>query len=106
MGNPQTYGVIYYLYDSLLYDYSFPVKNFTTKLFPTSFLEWLILKGTKIIKVLQRKPQIKFGARFPESVLSFQHSLDIKILKNNHLETQTNTQNNKRQNLSIKTVAV
>jgi hypothetical protein len=56
--------------------------------------------------VLQRKPQIKFGARFPESVLSFQHSLDIKILKNNHLETQTNAQNNKRQNLSIKTVAV
>jgi hypothetical protein len=56
--------------------------------------------------VLQRKIQIKFGARFPESVLSFQHSLHIKILKNNHLETQTNAQNNKRQNFSIKIVAV
>jgi hypothetical protein len=39
MGNLQAYGVIHYLDDSLLDDYSFPVKNFTTKLFPTSFLE-------------------------------------------------------------------
>jgi hypothetical protein len=53
--------------------------------------------------VLQGKPQIKFGAWCPESILSFQHSLNIKILRNNHLETQTNAQNNKRQNLSIKT---
>jgi hypothetical protein len=52
--------------------------------------------------MLQIKPQIKFGARFPESVLSFQHPLNIKRLENNHLETQ----NNKRQNLSIKTEAV
>jgi hypothetical protein len=56
-------------------------KNFTTKLFSTSFLECLILESTKIICVLQRKPQIKFGARCPESVLSCQHSLNIKILK-------------------------
>jgi hypothetical protein len=55
--------------------------------------------------VLQRKPQIKFGARFPESVLSLQHSLDIKRLKKNHLETKTNAQNNERQNLPVKTVA-
>jgi hypothetical protein len=55
--------------------------------------------------VLQRKPQIKFGARFPEGVLSLQHSLNIKRLKKNHLETQTNAQNNERQNLPIKTAA-
>jgi hypothetical protein len=90
----------------LLDDYSFPVKNFTTKLFPTSFLEWLTLGGTKIICVLQRKPQIKFDARFPESVFSCQNSLNIKRLKKNHLETQTNAQNNKRHNLSIKTAAI
>jgi hypothetical protein len=56
--------------------------------------------------VLQRKPQIKFGAICTESVLIFQYSLNIKRLKKNHLETQTNAQNNKRQNLSIKTPAV
>jgi hypothetical protein len=65
----------------------------------------MTLEGTEIICVLLRKPQIKFGERCPESILSFQHSLNIKILKNNHLETQTNAQNNKRQNLSIKTAA-
>jgi hypothetical protein len=52
--------------------------------------------------VLQGKPQIKFGARFTES----SDSLNIKILKKNHLETQTNAQNNKRQNLPIKIAAV
>jgi hypothetical protein len=55
--------------------------------------------------VLQRKPQIKFDARFPESVLSYKYSLNIKRLKKNHLDTQTNAQNNKRQNLPIKAVA-
>jgi hypothetical protein len=55
---------------------------------------------------MKRKPQIKFGARCPDSVLSFQNSLNIKRLKKNHLETQTNAQNNKRQNLSIKTAAI
>jgi hypothetical protein len=78
MGNPQDYGVIHYLDDSLLDDYSFYVKKLHRKLFPTSFLEWLILGGTKIIYVLLRKPQIKFGTRCPESVLSFQHSLNQK----------------------------
>jgi hypothetical protein len=47
----------------------------------------------------------KFGARFLESVLIFQHSLNIKIHKKNHLETQTNAQNNKRHNLPIKIAA-
>jgi hypothetical protein len=55
---------------------------------------------------MQRKPQIKFGARCPDSVLSFQNSINIKKLKKKHLETQTNAQNNKRQNPSIKTAAV
>jgi hypothetical protein len=102
----QDYGVIHYLDDSLLDDYFFPVKKLTIKLFPISFLEWLTLEGTKIIYVLQRNPKIKFGARFPESVLSCHYSLNIKRLKKNHLETQTNAQNDKRQNLPIKTASV
>jgi hypothetical protein len=49
--------------------------------------------------------QIKFGIRFPEIILSFKHSQNIKIIKKNHLETQINARNNKRQNLSIKIAA-
>jgi hypothetical protein len=49
MGHPQAYGVLHYLYDSFLDDYSSPVKNFTTKLFSTSFLEWQTLEGIEII---------------------------------------------------------
>jgi hypothetical protein len=55
MGNSQDYGVIHYIDESLLDDYSFPVKKFTTKLFPISFRELLTLEDTKIICVLQRK---------------------------------------------------
>jgi hypothetical protein len=65
----------------------------------------LTLEGNNIICVLQTKRQIKFGATCLESVLSCQHLLNIKRLKKNHLETQKNAQNNKRQNLPIKTVA-
>jgi hypothetical protein len=64
------------------------------------------IRGHKDNISAAKKTPNKFGASGPESVLSFQHSLNIRILKNNHLETQTNAQNNKRQNLSIKTAAV
>jgi hypothetical protein len=64
------------------------------------------IRGYKDNIIATKKPQIKFGARCPESLLSFQQSLHIKRLKNNHLQTQTNAQNNKRQNLAIKTTAV
>jgi hypothetical protein len=38
MGNPQAYGVIYYLDDSLLYEYSFPVKKSSSQnYFPPLF---------------------------------------------------------------------
>jgi hypothetical protein len=37
MGHPQDYGVVHYLDDSLLDYYSFPVKNFTAKLFSSLF---------------------------------------------------------------------
>jgi hypothetical protein len=102
MGKPQAYGVVHYLDDFLLDDYSFSVKKLHHKTISHLFLEWLILQGIKIIRSLKGEPQIKFGTLYTENVLSFQHSLHIKILKKNHLETQTNARNNKRQNLSIK----
>jgi hypothetical protein len=102
MGHPQAYGVIHYLDDSLLDDYSFPVKKLHHKTISHIFSTMADIRGHKDNIRSANKTQIKFGERCPESVLSLQHSLNIKILKNNHLETQTNAQNYKRQNLSIK----
>jgi hypothetical protein len=64
----------------------------------------MTLEGIKIICVLLRKPQIKFGTRCPESI-KFPTITKYQKTKKNHLETQKNAQNNKRQNLSIKTTA-
>jgi hypothetical protein len=55
--------------------------------------------------VLLEKSQINFGVRCPDSILSCQHLKNNKRLKMNHFETQINAQNNKRQNLIIKTAA-
>jgi hypothetical protein len=90
MGRTQAYGVVHYLDDSLFDDYSFPVKKIHHKTISHLFSRVVALEGIKIICVLQRKTQIKFGVWFPESVLSCQHLLNIKRLKKNHLETQIN----------------
>jgi hypothetical protein len=63
------------------------------------------IRGHKDNLSAAKKTPNKIGARCPQSILSCQHSLNIKRLKNNYLETQTNAQNNKRQNLPIKTAA-
>jgi hypothetical protein len=52
-----------------------------------------------------KNPQINFCLRCPESILSCQHSQNIKKLKKNHFEAQMNAQNNKRQSLSSKIAA-
>jgi hypothetical protein len=64
------------------------------------------IRGNKDNMCATKKTLNKFCTRFPESALSCQDSINIKRLKKNHLETQTNAQNNKRQNLPIKTAAV
>jgi hypothetical protein len=58
MGHLQAYGVIHCLDDSLIDEYSVPVKNFTTKLFLTSFLEWLILLHKDNMCVAKKTPNI------------------------------------------------
>jgi hypothetical protein len=102
MGNHQAYDVIHYLYDSLLNDYSISVKKLHHKTISHFFSRVANIRGHNDNWCAANKPQIKFGARCPEIVLGFQHSLNIKRLKKNHLETQRNPQNNKRQNLPIK----
>jgi hypothetical protein len=79
MGRPRDYGVIHYLDDSLLDQYSIPVKILHHKTISHLFSRVADIRGHK--DNLSAAKKIKFGARFPESVLSFQHSLNIKIHK-------------------------
>jgi hypothetical protein len=47
MGHPQDYGVIHYLDDSLLDDYSFPVKKFHRKTISHLFSRVADIRGHK-----------------------------------------------------------
>jgi hypothetical protein len=62
---------------------------------PLLFFRVADIRGHKDNISYAKKTPNKFGARCSESVLSFQYSLNIKILKNNHLGTQTNGQRTK-----------
>jgi hypothetical protein len=106
MGNPQYYGVIHCLDNSLINEYSVPVKKLHHKTISHLFSRVADIRGHKDNISAAKKTPNKFVERCPESVLSFQHLLNIKILKKNHLETQTNAQNNKRHNLPIKIAAI
>jgi hypothetical protein len=81
MGNSQDYGVIHYLDESLLDDYSFPVKKFHHKTISHLFSRMDDIRGHKDNISAAEKSQIKFGVRCPKSVLSCQNSQNIKILK-------------------------
>jgi hypothetical protein len=95
MGHPQAYGVVHYLDDFLLNDYSFPVKTLYHKTVTLLFSRVDDIRGHKDNICAAKKTQIKFGVWCPESILSCQHSKNIQRLKKNHLETQMNAQNNK-----------
>jgi hypothetical protein len=47
MGNPQDYGIIQYLYDSLIDDYSFPVKKLYHKTISHLFSKVVDIRGHK-----------------------------------------------------------
>jgi hypothetical protein len=101
MGHPQSYGAIHYLDDYLLDQYSVPVKKLHHKTISRLFSRVTDIRGHKDNISAAKKTPNKIWCKV--SALSFQQSLNIKRLKKNHLETQTNAQNNKRQNLPIKT---
>jgi hypothetical protein len=94
MGNPQAYGVIHYLYDSLFDNPSFPVKKLHHRTLSHLFSRVDDIKGhTKNMHAVI-KPQIKSILRCPESILSCQHLQNIQRPKKNHLEAQMNAENN------------
>jgi hypothetical protein len=74
MGYTQAYGVFHYLDNSLLDDYSFHVKKLHHRTISHLFARVDDIRGPKDNMCAAKKNQMKFGARFPESILSCQHS--------------------------------
>jgi hypothetical protein len=105
MRHPQVLGVVHYLDDSLLDDYSFPMKKLHHKTISHLFSCVDDITGHKGNMCAAKKSPKKIDVRCTEIRLSCQHSKNIKRLKKNQFETQMNAQNNKRQNLSRKTAA-
>jgi hypothetical protein len=106
MGNPQAYGFAHYLDDSLLDDYSVPVKKLHHKTISHLFSRMVDIRGYKDDMCVAKKNPNKIWCKVSiEYIKLATYSLNIQRLKNNHLETQTNARNNKTQNLSIKVAA-
>jgi hypothetical protein len=66
----QYYGVVHYLDESLIDD-SFPVKKLHQKTISHLFSRMDDIRGHKDNMCAAKKSQIKFGLRFPKSILSF-----------------------------------
>jgi hypothetical protein len=106
MGNPQAYGVIYYLDDSLLDDYSFSVKKLHHKTISYMFSRVADVRGHKDNTCAAKKTPNKIWCKVSIECINFPTFTKYQKTQKNHLETQTNAQNNKRQNLPIKTTEV
>jgi hypothetical protein len=63
MGHPQAYGVVHYLDDSLLDDYSFPVKKHHHKTISHLFSSVDDIRGHKHNMCANKKTPNKFGVR-------------------------------------------
>jgi hypothetical protein len=63
------------------------------------------IRGHKDNMCAAKKTPNKIWCTVYRESIKFQHTLNIKRLKKNHLETQINAQNNKRQKLPIKIAA-
>jgi hypothetical protein len=101
-GIPKAYGVFSFLDDSLFDDPSFPVKKLHHRTLSHLFSKWTTIEDTKDNMHIEINLQIKFGIRCQESILTCQHSQNIKRLIKNQIEARKNAQNNKRWNLSRK----
>jgi hypothetical protein len=105
MGHPQAYGVVHYLDDSLLDDYSFPVKKLHHKNIFHLFSRVDDIRGHKDNKCDIKKTTNKICCKVSRDYIKLTTFTKYQKTQKNHLETQMNAQNNKRQNLSRKTVA-
>jgi hypothetical protein len=106
MGHPQAYGVIHYLDDSLLDDYSFPMKKLHHKTIFHLFSRVVDIRGHKHNMCAAKRTPNKIWCMVSRECIKFTTFTEYQKAQNNHLETQTNAQNNKTQNLPIKIASV
>jgi hypothetical protein len=105
MGPTQAYGVFHYLDNSLLDDYSFPVKKLHHRTISHLFARVDDIRGHKDNMCAAKKTSNEIWCKVYREYIKLPTLKNIKRLKNNHLETQINAQNNRRQNMSIKIAA-
>jgi hypothetical protein len=106
MGHTQDYGVIHYLDDSLLDYYSFPVRKLHHKTISHIFSRVADIRRYNDNMCATKKNPNKIWCKVLRECIKLPTFTNYQKTQKNHLETRTNAQNNKRQNLPIKTTAV
>jgi hypothetical protein len=102
MGHSQAYGVVHYLDESFLYDYSFYMKKLHHKTIFHLFSRVVDTRGHKDNMCPAKKTPNKIWCMVSREYIKLPTFTTYQKTKKNHLETQTNARNNKRQ-LPIKT---
>jgi hypothetical protein len=90
MGDPQAYGVIHYLDDSLLDDYSFPVKKLHHKTIFHLFSRVVDIRGYKDNMCVGKKTPNNFFCKVYRECIKLPTFTKYQKTQKNHLETQTN----------------
>jgi hypothetical protein len=96
MRHPEAYSVVHNLDDSLLDDYSFTVKKLHRKTISHLFFRVADIRGHKDNISAAKKIPNKIWSKVSRECIKLPSSLNIKRLNWNHLETQTNAQNNNK----------
>jgi hypothetical protein len=102
MGHPQSYGVIHCLDESSIDEYSVLVKKLHHKTISHLFSRVADIRGHKDNISAAKKTLDKIWCKVSIECIKFPTFTKYQKTKKNHLETQTNAQINKRQNLAIK----
>jgi hypothetical protein len=95
MGNPQAYGVVHYLDDFLLNDYSFPVKKLYHKTVTLLLSRVDDIRGHKDNICATKKTPNKIWCMVSREYIKLPTFTKYPKTQKNHLETQMNAQNNK-----------
>jgi hypothetical protein len=99
MGHPQADGVTRYLDNYLLNEYSVSVKKLHHKTISHLFSRVTDIRGHKDNISATKKTPNKIWCKVYMECIKLPTFTKYQRLQKNHLETQTNAQNNKRQNL-------
>jgi hypothetical protein len=95
-GHPRAYGVVHYLDDSLLDEYSFHVKKIHHKTISHLFSIVDDIRGHQDNICAAKKTPNKIWCMVSREYIKLPTFTKCQNTKNNHLETQANARNNKR----------